>query len=205
MFDRCDANSRAVLDAALTESRRLGHNYLGTEHLLVALVDRRHLLPEIAAALLPDPDSVRSALAAALGASPQRDAELLEVMGIDLDEVRSAVRHTFGADALERLGRRRAHQPWQPWRRPSRRCSSLLAGTMSVAPRVKQSLERARHDAERRGITYIDPAALLLGTVEVPDAMSNRLLRDTGADPERIRRARRGLDPWDRGANFGAN
>jgi len=125
VFDRCDAKTTAVIDAALADSRRLGHGYLGTEHLLVALVDRRDLLPESAAALLPGPDSVRSALARALGASPQRDAELLKVVGIDLEAVRSAVRHTFGADALERLGRRRVHQPWQPWRRPSRRCGSL--------------------------------------------------------------------------------
>jgi len=73
--------------------------------------------------------------------------------------------------------------------------SSLLAGTMSVAPRVKQALERAQHDAQRRGITHIDAAALLLGMLEVPDAMSNRLLRDVGADPDQIQLALRGLAP----------
>lgn len=194
MFERCDVNTATVVDAALEEARRLGHAHLGTEHLLLALLQRRDLLPEVAAQLLPpDPDVVRSALAAAADAPPQRDADLLRVVGIELDEVRSVVRATFGPEALERLGRRRVHQPWQPWRRPSRRCSSLLAGTLSVAPRVKQALEHAGRDAERRHLDAIDPGALLLGMVEVEDAMSNRLLRESGADPDQIRRALGGV------------
>ena len=112
----------------------------------------------------------------------------MKTLGIDLDEVRSTVRQTFGDDALERL-RRPVHQPWQPWRRPSRRCGSLLAGGTAVAPRVKHAFEHARRDADRRQRPTIDPAGLLLGMVEVEDALSNRLLRDTGVDPSEVRRA----------------
>ncbi len=123
----------------------------------------------------------------ALGAEPAPpDAELLKVVGIDLDEVRSAVRQTFGADALHQLGRRRVHQPWQPWRRPTRRCTSLLAGVMSVAPRVEQALERGRLDAARRQRDAVDPAALLLGMLETEGAMSHELFRRTGVDFDRL-------------------
>ena len=91
-------------------------------------------LPGAVAALLPgDVRVVIAALERVLDGPPPRDAELLRTLGIDLDEVRSAVRQTFGDDAVERL-RRPVHQPWQPWRRPSRRCMSLLAGGMGVAP-----------------------------------------------------------------------
>lgn len=179
----------AVFDTALAEARRLGHNYVGTEHLLLALMRHREFLPDTVAALLPhDADVVTGALEGVLDGPPPPDAELLKTVGIDLDQVRAAVRKTFGSDAIERLGRRRVHQPWQPWRRPSRRCMSLLAGGMGVAPRVKQAFEHARRDADRRQRPAIDPAGVLLGMVEVEDALSNRLLRDAGIDPSEVRR-----------------
>lgn len=192
MFDHCDPNTMTVVETAFEQARSFGHNYLGTEHLLLALVLHRDLLPETIEALLPDADVLTSKLSAYLGDPPRpRDAELLKVVGIDLDEVRSAVRRTFGSDALDRLRRRRVHQPWQPWRRPSRRCTSLLAGSMSVAPRVKQAFEHARRDIARRQLDLIAPLTLLLGMVDVEDAISNRLLRDAGIDPAALRRAAR--------------
>ena len=190
MFERCDQDTMAVFNTALAEARRLGHNYVGTEHLLLALMQHRELLPEAVAGLLPPDAGVVTAALEGLfdGPSPPRDAELLKTLGIDLDEVRSAVRRTFGDDAVDRLGGP-VRQPWQPWRRPSRRCMSLLAGGMGVAPRVKRAFEHARHDADRRQRAAIDPAGLLLGMVEVEDALSNQLLRDAGVDPSDVRRA----------------
>lgn len=104
-----------------------------------------------------------------------------------LDQVRSAVRQNFGDDAVDRLGRR-VHQPWQPWRRPSRRCMSLLAGGMGVAPRVEQAFEHAHRGADRRQRQAIDPTGLMLGMVEVEDALANWLLRNAGIDPSEVRR-----------------
>ena len=125
MFDRCDGDATTVVATALEEARRLGHNYLGTEHLLLALGRHRELLPEPVRVMLPKDAVMLSAAVDTLGPElAPLDAELLKVVGIDLDEVRSAVRQAFGADALDQLGRRRVHQPWQPWRRPTRRCTS---------------------------------------------------------------------------------
>ena len=187
MFDRCDANTSRVVDLGLEAARAFGHNYLGTEHLLLAMAERRDLLPAPVQSLLPEVEAIRARIASLIGGPAQRDADLLATVGVDLDEVRSAVRRTFGDETIDRLGRRRVHQPWQPWRRPSRRCTSLLAGTMAVACRAKQAFERAGRDADRRRLRSIDPAALLLGMVEVEDAMANRLLRDGGIDPDEIR------------------
>jgi len=66
---------------------------------------------------------------------------------------------------------------------------SVLAGAMRCAPRLKQALQLARQDADRRQKALIDPAALLLGMVDVEDALSNRLLRKAGIDPADLRRA----------------
>lgn len=189
MLERCDPSTVTVFDAALAEARRLGHNYVGTEHLLVALVRRRDLLPATVAALLPAEDAVRAVLQGRLAGPPSDEAGVLATIGIDLDAVRAAVRHSFGSDAIERLAYRRVYQPWQPWRRPHRRCLSLLAGSMGVAPQLKQSFEHAAAAADRRDRAMIDPAGLLLGMVEVEDAMSTRVLRELGVDPGQIRQA----------------
>jgi hypothetical protein len=65
VFERCDENTLAVFNTALAEARSLGHNYVGTEHLLLALMRHREFLPGAVAALLPrDVRVVTAALAA---------------------------------------------------------------------------------------------------------------------------------------------
>ena len=187
MFDRCDPDAMVVVDSAIDAARNFGHNYIGTEHVLLSFAEHRALLPAAVHGMLPTADDVRTAIAAVIGEPARRDADVLRAVGIDLDEVRATVRRTFGDEAVDRLGRRRVHQPWQPWRRPSRRCTSVLAGTMTVAPRVKQALERAWREAEQRRELAIRPSLLLLGIVEVEDALANRLLRENGVDPDGIR------------------
>jgi hypothetical protein len=189
MFDRCDSDTAVVLDVGLAEARGRGHNRLGTEDLLLALVQHHDRLPPIVVRILPTVAQVQAAMdAEVLGPRPA-DADLLATLGIDLDAVQTSVRHAFGSDALDRLARRRAHRPRAPWRRRRRRCISLLGDHVSVAPRVKQALEHAVEDAARRGRRVIDPAGLLLGMVEVEDAMSNQLLRAVGVEPNEVRAA----------------
>lgn len=187
VFECCDKNTMTIVDAAFGEARELGHHYLGTEHLLVAFSRHSELLPATVAELLPAADDLLAIVVREIGPPPPRDDDLLRTVGVDLDEVRAAVRRTFGDDAFDRLGRRRVHQPWQPWRRPSRRCASLLAGSMAMAPRAKQAFEFAHRLTDRpdRGI---DPARLLLGMIDVEDAMSNRILIQVGVDPAALRR-----------------
>ena len=192
MFDHCDPNTMTIINTAFDNARRLGDSLLGTEHLLLALVEHRDLLPTAVVALLPETEVLASKLSVlTYGQSPARDADLLKVVGIDLEDVRAAVRRTFGAETVERLGRRRVRQPWQPWRRPSRRCTSLLAGGMGMAPRAKQAFEQALRDATVRRRDLIDPLSLLIGMTDVEDAMSNRLLRETGIEPALLRQAAR--------------
>jgi ATP-dependent Clp protease ATP-binding subunit ClpA len=191
VFDRCDADTVAVIDLAIDEARRLGHDWIGTEHLLVAFRRRHDVLPEAASRLLPETTALRAALNQLVAAPPRSGApELLRAVGVDLDQVRAAVRRTFRDEALERLSRRRVHQPWQPWRRPSRRCTHLLSGrTMGVAPRLKQAFERAHQETTGRRETQIAPRILLIGMIDVEDSLSNRLLRDLGVDPGLLRHA----------------
>ena len=157
-FDRCDGDSLVVIDAARDVARDLGHSWVGPEHVLIALVEHRELLPATVGQLLPDSDALRSSLDPELDDPAPPDTELLATLGVDLDAVRAAVSGTFGPEALVGLAGRRVHQPWQPWRRPSRRCVSTLAGAGYVAPRLKEALEHALADAERRDQATITPA-----------------------------------------------
>jgi ATP-dependent Clp protease ATP-binding subunit ClpA len=194
VFERCDADVRAIVDSALGESRQRSHSWLGTEHVLLAMALRRDLLPSAVAAVMPEAGAIAAALDAELTGPPRLDADLLAAVGVDLEAVRASVRRTFGQSSLEDLGRRRVHQPWQPWRRPARRCMSVLAGSLSIAPRLKRAFENARQEADRRKQALIDPAALLVGMLQVEDAMANRILRAVGVDPERLEQSLRSLD-----------
>lgn len=194
MFERCDERTRTVVDAATGEARRRGHRWLGTEHVLLALARRRDdALPPDVAALLPGAEAIAAALEAE-AAPGRRDSELLASVGVDLERVRAAVRRTFGEEAVRRL-RRPVHQPWQPWRRPARRCSSILVDELSMAPRLKRSFEIALRHAEGRGLPSIDPVSVLLGMLEMEDATSNKLLRSLGLDPSALASAVARHDP----------
>src|SRR3712207_7630085 len=109
MFERLDAGAGEVLEEAVAEARRLGHNYLGTEHLLVGfLVHVNMLSAQVRAALPVGAESVRAEMRRTLGGpGTASDAVLLATLGIDLDEVRRRAEATFGPSAMSRAGVRR--------------------------------------------------------------------------------------------------
>ena len=58
---------------------------------------------------------------------------------------------------------------------------------------LKRAFEHARRGADWRKRATIDPAALLLGMVELEDAMSNQILHRVGVDPQQLRQSLRTL------------
>lgn len=189
MFDHCDTDTQAVIDTAHTEAERLDHHWIGTEHALIALTLHRDRLPPPVAQLLPATDQVRDALAAATDpVPPDRHADLLRTLGVDLDHVRDAVRRTFGAEAVDRIAARHVHQPWQPWRRPTRACTSLLSRPRHLAPRLEEAIGRAARHAQAHQ-RLVDPAGLLAGILDLPGARATAVLDDLGIDLPRLRAA----------------
>lgn len=122
------------LELAAAEARALGHDYIGTEHLLLALLARR---TGSATAVLERlglvPDQIRERLLAELPepAPPTLDREALATLGIDLDRVRARIEDAFGPGALEQT----------------------RAGCLSVAPRVKLALAYAVDEADSRPVS----------------------------------------------------
>jgi Clp amino terminal domain, pathogenicity island component len=140
MFERFTDSARHLVVQAQHEARRLGHNYIGCEHLLLAAAG----LAEPAGAALRDqgitPERVEAEIVRTVGrgqaADPDGraadptgrgdplhglDREALASIGIDLDVVRARLEAAFGPDALDRavLAHRRAAQASRPRRRPA--------------------------------------------------------------------------------------
>ena len=130
MFERFSDGARHVVVQAQHDARRLGHHYIGCEHLLLAAAGAS----EPASAVLRDqgvtPERVEAEIlrtvgrgAAAGPADPLRglDREALAAIGIDLDVVRARLEAAFGPDALDRavLAQKRGAQACRRSRRPA--------------------------------------------------------------------------------------
>jgi hypothetical protein len=119
------------LAAGADEARRLGHSYVGTEHVLLALTrDPEGGATKVLSRLgVTHGDIKRSAVLTALWA-PRIDPEALATLGIDLETVRERVEETFGHGALERTG--------------AGTLEPTSFGIKCIAPRLKQAGRRAR-------------------------------------------------------------
>ena len=106
MFERFTGTARHVVVQAQEDARRLGHNYIGCEHLLLAAA----AAAEPASAVLRDqgvtPERVEAEILRTVGRGQPvdplgcLDREALAFIGIDLDVVRARIEAAFGPDAL---------------------------------------------------------------------------------------------------------
>ncbi|MGY1681103.1 Clp protease N-terminal domain-containing protein [Geodermatophilus sp. SYSU D01176] len=171
MFERFTPDARQVVVLAQEEARTRGHESVGTEHLLLALlrldtattaVLRRHGLAH---------DEVAEAVAAHLGGE-DLDAEALRTLGIDLDAVRDVAEATFGPGALD----------------APRRCRrSKLPGHIPFTPRAKKVLELALREALAMRTNRITDGHIALGLLREGQGLAMKVLLDRGVDPQALR------------------
>jgi len=170
MFERFAEDARAVVTGAQAHAVDLHHGWIGTEHLLLSLLDD----PERRATQVLAGHGVtarwaRDEVERIVGrGTPDLDAEALATLGIDLDAVRERVERTFGPGALaRRRGRRRAVP---------------VGGHVPFTPRAKKVLELSLREAVARGDRSIGPEHLLLGIAREGDGVAARILRSRGVD-----------------------
>jgi ATP-dependent Clp protease ATP-binding subunit ClpA len=105
---------------ARMEARRLGHHYLGPEHLLVGLlVEGDNLAARVLVADGLDLDTVRDGIdrliaQGVLPAPQPSDDELLASLGVDLEAVHTRLQATFGEHAYWDTAQRIRHRTAQP-------------------------------------------------------------------------------------------
>ena len=174
MFERFTREAREAVERASEEAVTLGHGFVGTEHILLALTDAGHAASRILAAFDVDRrallDEYRGPLYhCAFQAGLRPDPEALASLGIDLDQVRRRVEEEFGPGALE------GTSAWG--RRQSPR----------FTPRAKRALELALREAVLLGDRRLHAEHLLLGLAAVEDGLAARLLARRGARLAQLR------------------
>ena len=102
MFERFTAGARAIVVQAQENARRLGHGYIGCEHLLLAAAStgepagaalrERGVTPEAVEAEIVR----RVGLGQAAGLFSALDRDALASIGIDIDAVRAQIEAAFG-------------------------------------------------------------------------------------------------------------
>lgn len=177
MFERFAHAGRQVVILAQDEARQRGCERIHSEHLLLG-VSRVPNTP--GAALLSDLSTSDIEDALGDGAAPaERDA--LAAVGIDLEEVRRHVEHTFGAGALDNTAARR--------RKTQRRRSHLPFGGDA-----KKVLELTLREAVWLRHRTIGTEHVVLGLLHTEIGRAHTILATHGFTLDEMRSAVAGLD-----------
>jgi len=178
MFERFTDRARAVVTDAQTSARRLGHGQIGTEHLLLALLQGNGVAARVLGGLGVTPAAVEREVLAEVGCGPLgvEDAAALGAIGIDLEEVRRRIEASFGPGALH----------WRP-SRGCRRGMPPAKGHIPFSPRAKKVLELSLREALALRHNYIGTEHILLGLVREGEGLAMLVLTRLGAGPQVIR------------------
>jgi hypothetical protein len=189
-----------VLDLAREEADGFGHRYLGPEHLVLGVLrDGRSRASRVLEAHGVDLAAARQALGRLVdrgvvpGPRPS-DAELLGVLGINLEAIRRTTEQSFGGKAVGWAVREAT--------RARRRGVGRVPRTPLRDPPmlISQGLVHAGQQARALGIGVIGPELLLLGVVQDirtpwPRCMNNRWRRQLHASVDLPRRYRGAAGP----------
>jgi ATP-dependent Clp protease ATP-binding subunit ClpC len=169
MFERFTDDAKQVIRLSQNEAITLGHDFIGTEHVLLGLTATEdgvagQVLGEhgVTAARARD-ETVRLLTEAGVPATGGREAtEALAGIGIDVAEIRRRVEESFGPG--------RFTFPRPPF-----------------TPRAKKLLEMTLRESIALGQREIDTEHLLLGLLDDADSVGVRVLTALGVDPTTVR------------------
>ncbi|GLX98935.1 Clp protease N-terminal domain-containing protein [Herbidospora sp. NBRC 101105] len=181
MFERFTDDARRVVTAAQVEARRLNHPRIGTEHLLLGMLqDPESLAARVLTGL--DHGGAEARLRDILNQPAGRrghelDAELLSTIGIDLDAIREKVEEAFGPGALDR-------EPVRDHR------GHLRSGRhIPFGPRAKKTLELSLREAIALKHKAITDGHVLLGLIREGEGLAMQIITEAGISPTRVREA----------------
>jgi ATP-dependent Clp protease ATP-binding subunit ClpA len=209
MFERFTSDARAIVAGAQEHARRLGHSYIGCEHLLLAAAT----MAEPAGAVLRDhgvtPARVESEIVQLVGLGRTRDLlcgldrEALASIGIDLDTVRARIEERFGPGALSQpvpahrrrfaparllAGRARRERECHG-RQPIGAASPVQGGHIPFTCRAKKCLERALREAQALRSGHLGAEHLTLALVAMDDGAVPPILAALGVARAPLRAA----------------
>lgn len=182
MFERFTQDARAVVVSAQQQARRLGHGYVGCEHLLLAVSSAETAAGAALRGLGLTPRAVEQALFDLVGTPDGAlDRAALAAIGIDLDLVQQRVEAVFGSGALSPRPRRRR------WR--GRRSCPPGSAHLPFTPRAKRCLENSLREAMTRKDRHIGVEHISLALVAMPDGIIPQILPAVGVCSAQVRAA----------------
>jgi ATP-dependent Clp protease ATP-binding subunit ClpA len=215
MFERFSNDARSVVVQAQEHALRLGHRYIGCEHLLLAVASTG----EPASAVLREqgvtPEAVKTEIVRFVGRGPTADLfnaadqNALASIGIDLDAVRARIEEVFGPGAFTRAMPEACRSRRPAWRKGSpahllrrrRRCRASravavpqaaganLAGHIPFTPRAKKGLEHSWREAKALHDNYIGVEHLTLALVAMTEGAVPPILSALRASQATLRTA----------------
>lgn len=171
MFERFTKDARTIVVQAQEEARQLRHRFIGTEHLLLAMLtvgDGAGTQALRDRGL--DAADIRRRVLGIVGAGDDLDPAALATLGIDLDEVRRATEASFGPGALD--ARCRAPMP---------------KGHIPFSRRAKKVLELSVREAVALGHNHIGTGHVLLGLIREGGGVAAKVLVEAGVDLSTLR------------------
>jgi hypothetical protein len=180
-----DPDARTAAMRAFDHAIRLGHRYLGGEHILLALA----AAATPAGAVLRDhgltPAQVEAQLARLAGAGlfGDLDRAALASAGIDVDAVRAQAEAAFGPQALSQANQAVRRGPaisrWNP--RRVRVSGAERDGVfLPHSPSAEQALHDARQEAAARHAPEVSTGHLALGVLGAADGLVPSILAALG-------------------------
>ncbi len=167
--------TKKVLELAVDEARRLEHNYIGTEHLLLGLVRQEDgAALNILRQLHVSPEQIRRQVAAIL----QEQASSTQWHEPPISFQRPASRH-FDYFLL---------------RATSRTSGGISHLAVDLSPQVKDALEEALKEVGYSGFLLLEEKHLLLGLLQNRDGALRRFLLDADLDMDELIRQLRHSD-----------
>ncbi|WP_435846163.1 Clp protease N-terminal domain-containing protein [Streptomyces diacarni] len=192
MFERFSKEAREVVIRAQEEAEALGHEWIGTEHLLLAAL---RFPQQPGAATLTrlgvTPASCRAAVAGVVSGTSDdlgpQDAAALRACGIDLEEVRRRAEESFGQGALDGPAGTEDGGAHGPAGRHRPRGGRAPSRHLPFAAQAKKALKDALGEALARKDRRIGVEHVVLGLSRSDDTLSLGVFARLGVTPEVLR------------------
>jgi ATP-dependent Clp protease ATP-binding subunit ClpA len=188
MFERFTPGARSIVVEAQHHARRLGHRYIGTEHLLLALCSSGQPVADVLRTFNLTTASVEADVLRLLNApSLEPDRAALASLGIDLDRVLQTIEANHGPDALRAI----ATKPRKLLRRRRTACAEgdRRFGHIPFAARAKKCLELSLREALRLHQNFIGPEHIALGIIREGQGLACLVVAQQSSQLESVRTA----------------
>jgi ATP-dependent Clp protease ATP-binding subunit ClpA len=191
MTEQFTGEARQVVVRASEQARRLGHGFIGGEHLLYGLASADGEAGAVLRERGVTPERVEAEFVRLIGPGNTAngslfdtlDRDALTTIGIDLDTVRERIEAAFGPAALapdapapRRLGRRS--------RRSGR--PAHLSGDLPLTRRAKKCLDSSLREAQAHSGGHLRAEHIALALLAMDDGVPHRILSAIGASASRL-------------------